>query len=239
LIIRTDFPGYLTRIDTMDILGDREQNATITLQPLMYGGLHGGIYDATSRQPIGGIISYRGRVSGEQNIDPRTGTYALRELPAGTYVLTATGRNDNYVPQTCTVKVEPGTLAERSFYLAKQRSTITLEGVTFEPGRADIQPKFHAALDQAGKALAGNPSVVVEIAGHADPLEPVTPEFASSWELSQARANAVRNYLINRFGISQSRLIARGYGDTQPLTPSENETGMERNRRVEFRILSQ
>lgn len=239
LIIRTNLGGYVPRVDTMDILGDREQNAIITLQPLLYGGLHGGIYDAASRQPLGGTIGYSGQISGEEPVDSRTGTYALRELPAGTYVLTATARDDAYIAQRCTIRVEPGELTERSFYLARRRQTILLEGITFEPGKTAILPRFHPTLDRAGQTLLENPSIVVEIAGHADAQESGNAEFPSSWELSQARANAVRDYLISRFSIPPSRLIARGYGNTQPIAPSDTEAGRERNRRADFRIIEQ
>lgn len=239
LIIRTELSGYAPRIDTMDIIGDREQTAIIALEPLVYGGLHGGMYDAASRQPLGGTIGYSGRVSGDQTVDARTGTYAIRDLPAGTYVLTATAFGGNYITQTCTVKVEQGALTEYSFYLTRRSHTVMPEGVTFESGRTDILPPCYPILDRVGQTLLENPSIVIEIAGHADAHETVATESISVWELSQARATVVRDYLVNHFGISPSRLVARGYGDTQPVDSGETETGMARNRRAEFRLLEE
>jgi outer membrane protein OmpA-like peptidoglycan-associated protein len=239
LIIHTGRTGYLPRADTMLILGDREQSAVITLRPLKYGGIWGGIFDAGSRERIGGTIGYRGPVSGEQPVDPRIGTFTLKEVVVGTYLLTAAGPTDDYIAQSCTVYVEPGRLAERSFYLVRKRLAIVLEGIGFENGKAEILPQSAAALDRAGRILVENPEIVVELAGHTDPREIATAEYPSNWELSQARAEAVRRYLIDKFQLAEDRLIARGYADTQPIAPNDTDEGMAKNRRTEFRIIEQ
>jgi outer membrane protein OmpA-like peptidoglycan-associated protein len=57
-------------------------------------------------------------------------------------------------------------------------------------------------------------------------------------ELSQARVEAVREYLIDKFQIDEERLSAKGYGDTQPIASNETEEGMAKNRRVEFKVLT-
>jgi flagellar motor protein MotB len=92
-------------------------------------------------------------------------------------------------------------------------------------------------LDRAGEILKGSPTIKVELAGHTDPREINTREFPDNWKLSQARAEAVRVYLIDKFGIAPDRLTARGYADTQPVGPNDTEAGMAKNRRTEFRIL--
>lgn len=55
--------------------------------------------------------------------------------------------------------------------------------------------------------------------------------------LSKARAEAVRNYLISK-GITPHRVIAKGYGETQPISPNTTEAGRQKNRRTEVRILN-
>ncbi|MDY6788155.1 MAG: OmpA family protein, partial [candidate division WOR-3 bacterium] len=54
--------------------------------------------------------------------------------------------------------------------------------------------------------------------------------------LSQARAESVRNYLISS-GISASRIIAKGYGETMPIATNTTRYGRQQNRRIEFLIL--
>ncbi len=238
LIIKTSRSGYATRIDTMMIAGDREQTATISLRRLEYGGLAGAILAAGTSSPLAGDITYRGPVFGSIDADPDLGTFVVRNIPSGTYIVTATGPTAEYVPQTCTLQVLPDQLTSRDFWLVRPSQTIVLEGITFPTGKADILPQFENILNTAGNVLRANPSITVEIAGHTDPREISTPQFPSNWELSRARAEAVRRYLIEKFGIAAERLSANGYADTQPVAENTTEAGMAKNRRVEFRIIS-
>lgn len=236
VVLYTSSPGYISRVDTMTILGDREQSAVITLTRVKYGVLIGTIYDARTHKPIAGTITYKGQVYGKEVADSISGSFTLRSLPAGKYTLTAEGP-EGYIPQTCTLTIESDKILRQDFYLIEPKQTIILEGVNFETGKAEILPQFITILDRAGKILKDNPGIIVELAGHTDPREINTDEFPSNWELSQARAEAVRKYLIQKFQVDSSRLIARGYADTQPIAPNDSEEGMAKNRRTEFRII--
>ncbi len=239
LVIYTNRYGYLPRVDSMQITGDREQTAVIALSPLTYGGVTGVVFDAGTRKPIGGAVAYRGPLRGELSVDADLGSYALRSIPVGQYYLTASGPTDDYVAQTCTLKVESGRITNKDFYLVKRHQTIVLQGVNFETGKADIQPEFDSVLARAGEILRDNPGITVELAGHTDPREIASAQFPSNWELSQARAEAVKQYLVAKFGIAPERLTAHGYADTQPIAPNDSEEGMARNRRTEFRVTGQ
>ncbi len=238
LVIRTSHAGYVPRSDTLLILGDREQSAVISLTRLTYGGIWGTLLDAITRQPIAGSVTYQGPVYGEQPVDDGSGTFTLRDLPAGTYQLTAAGADPGYFTQTCTLAVGANQLLEQQFLLSKKQQTIVLEGIKFETGKADIKPEFEAALSLAGRVLAEHPVITVEVAGHTDPREISTADYPSNWELSQARADAVRNWLVEKAGVAPGRLTARGYADSQPVAPNDTDEGMAQNRRVEFRITS-
>jgi hypothetical protein len=60
----------------------------------------------------------------------------------------------------------------------------------------------------------------------------------SSLPLSQNRANAVKNWLVQR-GIDKDRIIAKGYGETKPVASNTTEAGKQKNRRTEVRILEE
>jgi outer membrane protein OmpA-like peptidoglycan-associated protein len=75
--------------------------------------------------------------------------------------------------------------------------------------------------------------VTVEISGHTDN----TGDYASNLEMSQNRADAVRDYLISG-GVDASRLTAVGYGDRNPVDSNETEEGRQNNRRTDLKILS-
>ncbi|NJL12641.1 MAG: OmpA family protein [Microscillaceae bacterium] len=72
----------------------------------------------------------------------------------------------------------------------------------------------------------------IEIAGHTDSQG----DESINLELSQARANAVVNYLVEEGYISPKRLVARGYGSAQALAPNDTEENRQKNRRVEVKI---
>ena len=239
LVIYSSRYGYIPRVDSMQIVGDREQTAIITLSPLAFGSMTGVLFDAGTRKPMGGNVAYRGSLQGGLSVDPELGGYALRSIPIGPYYLTASGPTDDYVAQTCTLKVESGRITNKDFYMVRRRQVIVLQGVNFETGKADLQPEFEPVLARAGEILRANPSITVELAGHTDPREITGAQFPSNWELSQARAEAVKQYLVTKFGIAAERLTAHGYADTQPIASNDNKEGMAKNRRTEFRVTGQ
>lgn len=61
---------------------------------------------------------------------------------------------------------------------------------------------------------------------------------AFNQQLSEVRAEAVRAYLADRFGLVPDPLVARGYGEARPLTSNDRRSGRALNRRVEFTVLN-
>jgi OOP family OmpA-OmpF porin len=86
-------------------------------------------------------------------------------------------------------------------------------------------------LEKAFIALVANPSLNVEIAGYTDN----TGSFEVNYNLSRARAETVRSWLVRR-GIPASRLTAVGMGPSDPVAPNTTPEGRARNRRIEFHV---
>ncbi|NDC93571.1 MAG: OmpA family protein [Flavobacteriales bacterium] len=80
--------------------------------------------------------------------------------------------------------------------------------------------------------LLQNTKISIAINGHTDDIG----EEDKNLILSQNRADAVRNYLIDK-GINASRLKSIGYGEKKPNVPNLNELNRAKNRRTEFEIL--
>ncbi|MGV4641334.1 OmpA family protein, partial [Burkholderia pseudomallei] len=108
--------------------------------------------------------------------------------------------------------------------------TLANRTIEFETGSATLTPQGRAILDQMAGALAKMSSRTVEIIGHTDNSGNRTSNIA----LSQARADAVKGYLVTK-GIASQQLTTTGVGPDQPIAPNDSADGRARNRRIEFR----
>ncbi|MBN2341459.1 MAG: OmpA family protein [Deltaproteobacteria bacterium] len=107
-----------------------------------------------------------------------------------------------------------------------------LEGVTFATGTARLQSSSFSRLQPLVDYMKLKPEIYVELSGHTD--NQGDPE--ENLNLSEARAEAVRQYLIKQ-GIDGNRIAATGYGDQRPIAPNNNAKGRQKNRRTEVRIV--
>jgi len=98
--------------------------------------------------------------------------------------------------------------------------------------KADIQPQYKAELQKVANLMKSHPGVKAVIEGHTDSVG--SPEYNK--QLSQARANNVRDYLVKEFGIDASRLKAVGYGQDNPVASNATREGRQQNRRVDARF---
>ena len=113
----------------------------------------------------------------------------------------------------------------------------TLSQLNFEPGKYDIsglKGESVTALNQLYDTLKADPKMKIEIAGHTDNVG----EDQANMNLSQKRANAVKDYLVKK-GIDGSRLLAKGYGETVPIASNDYPEGRMLNRRTEIRIIEE
>ncbi len=110
-----------------------------------------------------------------------------------------------------------------------------LEQVFFDTDRATIKAASEDVLNQVASVLRANPQIrKVRVEGHTDRWGDDDKNMA----LSQARAQAVVDYLVGR-GIETSRLEPVGYGETRPAVPEKTPAADTKNRRVAFVILEQ
>jgi OOP family OmpA-OmpF porin len=115
-----------------------------------------------------------------------------------------------------------------------KRFTGVIEGINFKLRSATLLKNSFPLLDRAVDVLKTYPSLKLEISGHTDNRGKA--DF--NRDLSQKRAEAVRDYLVSR-GIPMDRLTAIGYGMDKPISDNRTEAGRSKNRRTEFRILSE
>jgi OOP family OmpA-OmpF porin len=112
---------------------------------------------------------------------------------------------------------------------------IRLQDVKFETAKANILPEFRHTLDVVGEVLSKWPQLKIEVGGHCDSRG----SDAYNLALSRRRVNSVRTYLLGHFPkLQATQMIARGYGESQPLVPNTSPENMAKNRRVEFKVLN-
>ncbi len=103
--------------------------------------------------------------------------------------------------------------------------------VHFAFGSAELRSSSYSSLDLAAEVLRQNPRLRVEIVGHTDHVG----TEAYNQDLSERRANAVKNYLVE-MGVHPSRLRCQGMGETAPVAPNDSVDGRARNRRSEITV---
>ncbi|HXA02254.1 MAG TPA: OmpA family protein [Cytophagaceae bacterium] len=117
------------------------------------------------------------------------------------------------------------------------KRTYTLDHMYFEPNQSKIESlkkESVSTLNNLYDTLVSNPKMKLEIAGHTDN----SGEPTANLHLSQKRADAIREYLISK-GIAADRILAKGYGHTQPLASNDYPEGRMFNRRTEIKIIEE
>lgn len=100
--------------------------------------------------------------------------------------------------------------------------------VNFDFDRSEVKPEYFDEIQEVTDFMDQYPDVVVELEGHTDSRG--TEDYNQG--LSERRASAVRDVMINEFGISAGRVTARGFGESQPVASNDTDAGREENRRV-------
>lgn len=117
----------------------------------------------------------------------------------------------------------------------------TLSNIYYDYNSAKLTAFSKKVLDTLSMLLNENPELVIELSAHTDSKG--SPEYNKT--LSQERAESCVNYLNKDKGIEMERLVAKGYGEDEPLVPNTNEDGSDnpdnraRNRRTEFKIIGE
>ncbi len=112
------------------------------------------------------------------------------------------------------------------------KGSITLVGVRFENDSSKLAGDSAAVLDPLAASLKSHPGLQIEVQGHTDAVGSAPYNL----KLSQARAEAVREYLLAQ-GVAAPALTAKGYGESQPVADNATAAGRAQNRRVVLVVL--
>jgi outer membrane protein OmpA-like peptidoglycan-associated protein/Tol biopolymer transport system component len=199
--------------------------------------VQGRVLDAKSGRPVAAEITVTDLSSGEvvanYRTDDRNGDYYVILTKGRRYSITAEA--PDYIFYSEEYSIPPsaeGKNLNNDIRLNRTSGGSTRLLVFFDYDKSELKDESKPDLNRAINFLKQNPTVRVEIAGHTDSVG----SQAYNKKLSQDRAEAVRTYLTQG-GIDQTRMIAHGYGEEQPISDNGTEDGRARNRRVEMRVL--
>lgn len=105
-------------------------------------------------------------------------------------------------------------------------------GLNFDVGSAQIKPDHTALLTSLQSAIAEFPEASMVIEGHTDAFG----SDSDNLTLSQRRADAVAQFLLDKTSVSPVNITALGYGESHPVANNETEEGRRTNRRIDVVI---
>jgi OOP family OmpA-OmpF porin len=109
----------------------------------------------------------------------------------------------------------------------KEKITITLL-VEFDFDNDEVKFMYHDDIEKVANLLKAYPKTNAELEGHTDSIG--SEEY--NMDLSKRRAESVKNYIVETFGIDAARISTVNYGESQPVTTNETAAGRQNNRRV-------
>jgi cytochrome c553 len=111
-----------------------------------------------------------------------------------------------------------------------EEKPVQIKGTSFITGSAKLKSKSVKELDEVVGFVGQQPDAKLELIGYSD----ITGTAKKNLELSLARAETVKNYLVKK-GVAADRITTRGEGSANPVGDNKTKAGRAMNRRVEIR----
>ena len=200
-------------------------------QPTAVAKLKGSLINSQTKKPFTGIVSVIDMDKGVE-VAPKflrpDGSFDFELINKRNYLLIIQGEDFFRIEELFFMDGD----VEMHRETDPIESKIAFASLEFENGKADILPSMHADLDKLANFLIDHPDFSLNISGHTDSQG----SEDSNLRLSQARADAIKAYLIYEFRIDGSRITATGFGSAKPLVEEISDHNRKLNRRVEFDI---
>jgi len=214
---------------------------TVEVKKVRLTIMKGTITDADTGNPLESAIEIvdleKDEVYATLESNASTGKYLI-SLPSGkNYGITA--RTEGYLFHSENVDVPASTSYQEIIKDIKLKpinvgATIILSNIFFDYNKATLRDISKAELDNLVRLLTVDyPKMVIEIGGHTDNRGSL--EYNTT--LSSNRAKSVVDYLI-KHGVAKERLSYKGYAYQNPIDTNDTEEGRQKNRRVEFKVIS-
>jgi outer membrane protein OmpA-like peptidoglycan-associated protein len=222
----------------------KKQQLKLYLEPSKRPLVRGRIVSEVDQRPIAGAtVTLENERDGsiETIITGVDGRYAFQPVRDGKYSVTAV--KDNYAVNTESIgkikNSKKNISVEQNFGMIGEGDIFRLDNIYYDLDKSEIRTDAKKELDnKVIPILKKYPEIQIELRSHTDSR--ASQEY--NLRLSAERAKSVVDYLIKK-GISSSRLIAQGYGESELVNECDDsvkcsEVEHQQNRRTEFKILS-
>lgn len=115
---------------------------------------------------------------------------------------------------------------------APAQEAFVAHNILFEFNSDELNPDSQKTLGELVEYLHKAPFTKLTVEGHTDSVGSETYNM----NLSQRRADSIKKYLVDHYGVNEAQIEAIGYGPTRPIADNGNYQGRQQNRRVEFKI---
>lgn len=234
--------GYMPRRYRVPVEEGRKTMVDVILSEEQAQGALSGRILGEDGAPLPGVITFALPGVPPVPADPETGRFEAI-LQAGTYEIQVDA--PGYEPRRFRIPVLKGKRTVQDFQLQpdvtaaassvrREADRLVFDGrVDFEPGTALLTESAYVVLNAVARQFQRLPlDARLEVGAHTSNLGPAS----ANQRLSQARADAVQDYLIG-LGLPPGRIDAVGYGEDQPIADNATPEGRMQNERVTFRVL--
>ena len=193
----------------------------------------GKITHAITGKGVKAMITYKSMPTGSITGRFNDSTFSFVIFGTAKYLIMAEA--PGFLPATAIVDpkdIDANHKVVRDVLLTPEGQTIRLNNLNFEQGKAVINPKSYAGLDEIVAMMKENDKIVIQLEGHTDS----SGDAGANKKISQDRVEVVKNYLLSK-GIGDDRVKTKAFGGTQPLSGDRSPKAQSLNRRVEMRIL--
>lgn len=202
--------------------------------------LYGKVIDSKNGKPIDAVIYFEdistGKEIGKAKTDPLTGFYKIILTSGKKYGIYAKAKGYISINENIDLmEIKEYRELEKSISMVpiEVGQTIRINNLFFDTGKSELKEESFPELTRLIKILQESPNMVIRISGHTDDVG----SDVDNLKLSKDRANSVKSYLIKN-GIPEKRITSNGFGESKPQVKNDSDENRQKNRRVEFTIVS-
>jgi len=202
--------------------------------PLAVTKIEGTLIDSVTNKPLSGIISVIDLENGieisSKYIRP-DGTFEFDLIDDTKYMMLI--QSPDFFTIEREISLQQDTAFQIMSTIIDYSVPMVFKNIEFDQNQSDIKEDMKPILDEVALFLLDHPTYRLEISGHTDGAG----DLQFNLELSQDRAQAIKDYIVEKGNLPHGRVEAYGFGSSKPLREEKTQEDRQINRRVEFRLI--